>query len=257
MKPRNTVCRPCRHATAGLVLGVLWALLPLTPAHAQEQGTAQEEERTFPHAGDARLLSSDEAAPIKHTVIGLQRTAIPLGWGFAVDTALLADAALAANVGVRWGVEFGPNRLVLGARYTQFLGNSVLSKFVTSQEPIVKTYDVTFRGPSFYALYGLALGSRLLVQVEGRYSNYQTVNATVTAAAVFNFAGRWSVVGELGVRINKEGLPLRGAAGLRYGGENLGLSLGVVYADLTEPMLPVNSGKIPFIPALDLSWTFQ
>ena len=259
MKPRNTVPRPVRALASGLVLGGLLASLSPLQARAEEasaETSGASAERTFPHAGNARLLSSDEAAPIKHVTIGLQRTAIPLGLGIALDTSLLADAALAANLGVRWGVSAGPHRFVIGARYTQFLGQSVVSNFVSSQEAAVKRFDTSFGGPSAYALYGLALGSRLLVQAEVRHSRYQATSTTATAAVVLNFAGRWSAIGELGVRVSEVGFPLRGAAGIRYGGEHFGFSLGAAYVDLTEPMLPVNSGKIPILPAFDLSWTF-
>lgn len=241
MSSPSPVPRPSR--LAGLVLGALVALLP--PAAAQ----------AFNHAGDARLLSSDEAAPIKHPVIGLQRSALPLGLGFAVDTSLLADAALAPNLGLRWGLAAGPHRFVVGARYTKFMGNKILGDFVTQQQPAVKNFQIDFQGPSAYALYGLQLGP-VLVQAEVRHYRYQTVSTTGTAGLVVNFAGNWSLVGELGLRFN-QGNKLRGAAGLRYAGDNFGFSLGAAYADLTEPMLPVNDGHIPFIPAFDLSWTFQ
>ncbi len=259
MKPRNTCRRPGRAIASGLVLGGLLTLLPAQARAAEQAPPAAEpqpEARTFPHAGNGRLLSSDEAAPIKHVTIGLQRTAVPLGLGIALDTSLLADALLAANVGVRWGLSAGPHRFVVGARYTQFLGATAISNAITQQEPAVTRFEPSFGGPSAYALYGVTLGSRLLVQAEVRHSRYQAVSTTATAAVVFNFAGRWSVLGELGVRLSEAGRPLRGAAGVRYGGEHLGFSLGVAYVDLVEPMLPVNDGKIPFLPAFDLSWTF-
>jgi hypothetical protein len=245
---------------AGLVVSALGALLGSTEAQA------------FNHAGNARLLSSDEAAAIKRPVIGLQRSAVPLGLGFAVDTSLLADLALAANLGVRWGLEAGPHRFVIGARYTHFLGSELVSDFVTSQEPAVKRFDLSFGGPSAYALYGLQLG-RVLVQAEVRHSRYELVSTSATAAVVFNFAGNWSLVGELGFRVRHATQPpdpqldpniiigfpwpLRGAAGIRYAGENLGFSLGAAYVGLYEPMLPINEGRIPVIPAFDLSWTFR
>lgn len=237
-----------------VVLGALLALFSSTRVRAAQEEPV--EERSFPHAGNARLLSSDEAAPIKNFTLGLQRTAVPLGLGFAVDTALLADAALAANVGLRWGKAVGIHRFVIGARYTKFLGNDTVSGFINSQQPLIKSFSTNFSGPSAYALYGITLGSRLLVQVEGRYAQYQSAYATVTAAAVFNFLGALSAVVEAGVHINKPGFPLRGAAGLRYGGEHLGVSLGVAYVNLNEPLLPINDGNIPFLPAFDFSWTF-
>ena len=237
--------RRLARATGLLACALALALAPAT-ARAQD----------FAHAGNARLLATDEAAPIKHAVIGLQRTALPLALGIAVDTSVLADAALAANVGVRWGAEAGRHRFVVGARYTQFLGNSLLADAIAEQDSPVKRFDVDFGGPSAYALYGLVVGP-LLVQVEARHSRYQTVSTTATAAVVFNFAHRFAAVGELGVRVNKAGYPLRGALGLRYAGQGLGASLGVAYVDVTEPMLPYNGGRVPFLPAFDLSWTFQ
>lgn len=240
MIPRYISSRPGR---LGLVLGALGTLLGSSQAHA------------FNHAGNARLLASDEAAAIKKPVLGLQRSAVPLAFGFALDTSLLADAALTPNLGLRWGLEVGPHRFVVGARYSKFLGNQILSDFVASQQPAVKKFEIDFQGPSAYALYGLQLGP-VLVQAEVRHWRYQTASTTATGALVFNFAGNWSVVGEFGVRL-KEGLPLRGAAGLRYAGENFGFSLGAAYVDVTEPLLPINEGRLPILPALDLSWTFR
>ena len=237
-----------RHAVS-LALWALLALVPLNSAHAE---TA--EPRRFPSSGNARLLTSDEAAAIRRPTIGLQRTAIPIALGIAVDTSLLADLVTAANLGVRWGAEFGIHRVVVGARYTQFLGSGKASEFISSQVPEITRFDVNFNGPSFYALYGIVLG-RLLVQGEVRHSIYQTTITTVTGAAVLNLVGSLSAVGEVGVRF-AEGMPLRGALGLRYGGEHLGLSLGVAYVGLVEPLLPYNEGRVPFLPALDLSWTF-
>lgn len=243
MRPRHTFPRQGRPIAAGLVLWALGTLLGSTPAHA------------FNHVGNARLLASDEAAVIKKPVLGLQRSALPLGLGFALDTSVLADAALAPNLGLRWALEAGPHRFVVGARYTKFLGSQVLSDFVASQQPAVKRFEIDFQGPSAYALYGLQLGP-MLVQAEVRHWRYQTASTTATGAVVLNFAGHWSVVGEFGVRL-QEGFPLRGAAGLRYAGDNFGMSLGAAYVDLTEPLLPVNEGRIPILPTLDLSWTFR
>lgn len=240
--------RPSRPIGAGLLLGALVALLQ--PAEAR--------------AGNARLLSTDEAAVLQHPVLGLQRSALPLGLGFALDTSVLADLALAPNLGLRWGLEVGPHRLVIGARYTHFVGAALVSGLVESQQPSVKRFEPSFGGPSAYALYGLKLGP-VLVQAEARHSIYEITSTSVTGAVVVNFAGNWSLVGELGVRLRadetglqpQEGNALRGAAGLRYAGDNLGFSLGAAYVDLREPMLPINGGSIPVIPALDLSWTFR
>ena len=55
----------------------------------------------------------------------------------------------------------------------------------------------------------------------------------------------------------RDGYPLRGAAGLRYAGENFGFSLGAAYVDVTEPLLPFNEGRLPLLPAVDLSWAFR
>ncbi len=228
---------------AGLVVSALGALLGSTEAHA------------FNHAGNARLLASDEAAVIKKPVLGLQRSALPLGLGFALDTSVLADAALAPNLGIRWALEAGPHRFVVGARYTKFLGSQMLSDFVSEQQPAVKKFEIDFQGPSAYALYGLQLGP-VLVQGEVRHWRYQSATTTASGAVVFNFAGHWSVVGELGVSF-EEGTPLRGAAGIRYAGDNFGFSLGAAYVDLSEPLLPFNEGRIPVLPTLDLSWTFR
>ncbi len=244
MIPRHTSPRLGRTVAAGLVLGSLGTLLGSAEAHA------------FNHAGNARLLASDEAAVIKKPVIGLQRAALPLALGFALDTSVLADAALAPNLGLRWALEAGPHRFVVGARYTKFLGNQVLSDFVASQQPAVKKFEIDFEGPSAYALYGLQLGP-VLVQGEVRHWRYQTAITTATGALVYNFAGHWSVVGELGVSFQEGSTPLRGAAGIRYAGDNFGFSLGAAYVDVTEPLLPVNEGRLPILPAFDLSWTFR
>ena len=243
MIPRHTFPRLGRPTAAGLVLWALGTLLGSTEALA------------FNHAGNARLLASDEAAVIKKPVLGLQRSALPIGLGFALDTSVLADAALAPDLGLRWALEAGPHRFVIGARYTKFLGNQVVSDFISQQQPAVKKLEIAFEGPSAYALYGLQLGP-VLVQAEVRHWRYQTATTRATGGLVVNFAGNWSVVGELGVSL-EEGYPLRGAAGIRYAGENFGMSLGAAYVDVSEPLLPINEGRIPVIPAFDLSWTFR
>jgi hypothetical protein len=255
LKPHHHPSRPSRLPTAGLLLGALVALLQ--PAEASAGNSA----------GNARLLTSDEAAAIKHPVLGLQRSALPLALGFAVDTSVLADLALTPNLGLRWALEAGPHRFVVGARYAKFVGSTLASNLVTSQEPAVKRFELTFGGPSFYALYGVSLG-RMLVQAEVRHARYEVPTTTATGALVLNFAGNWSLVGEFGVRLRHdpgqtleqqqaEGLPLRGAAGIRYAGDNFGISLGAAYVDLREPMVPFNEGRLPLLPAFDLSWTFR
>ena len=252
MTPRHAFSGLDRPLAAGLALWALTALVPLTEARADSE--PEVDTRTFPSTGNARLLSTDEAAPIKHLTLGLQRTALPLALGFAVDTSLLADLATAANVGVRWGAEWGIHRFVIGARYTWFLGGETISNAISEQVPEISRVDVNFSGPSAYALYGIVLG-RFLVQGEVRHSIYQSTITTATGAVVFNIIGNLSAIGELGVRFS-DGLPLRGAFGLRYAGPTLGVSLGVAYVDIVEPLLPYNEGRIPFLPAFDLSLTF-
>ncbi|MCI0670815.1 MAG: hypothetical protein L0Y64_10170 [Myxococcaceae bacterium] len=119
-------------------------------------------------AGNARLLTTDAAETLERPVLGLQRSAVPLPLGFALDTSLLADLMLAANLGVRWAAEAGPNRFVLGARYTQFVGSQAFSDLIRGQAPVVRKFDATLSGPSAYALYGIAPGGGWLFQVEGR-----------------------------------------------------------------------------------------
>ena len=244
MPTRHHPRRPSRLFTAGLLLWALVALLQ--PSEAR--------------AGNGRLLSTDEAAAIQHPVLGLQRSAVPLVWGFALDTSLLADLALTPNLGLRWGLEAGPHRFVVGARYTRFVGAQIASDFVQSQQPAVTRFEPSFSGPSAYALYGLKVG-QLLLQVEARHAIYEITTTSFTGAVVLNFAGNWSLLGELGLRLRREDIDmdngLRGAAGIRYAGDNFGFSLGAAYVGLRDPMLPVNEGSIPIIPAFDLSWTFR
>lgn len=205
------------------------------------------------HAGNGRLLTTDEAAVIDRPVLGLQRSAVPLALGVAVDTSLYADLLLAPNLGLRWAAEAGPHRFVLGARYTQFVGASVYSSVVEGQEPAVTRFEPSFSGPSFYGLYGLNLGS-LLVQGEIRYGLYETDYLSLTGAVALKLTGNWWLIGEVGTRFSG-GASLRGAAGIRYGGESFGLALGASYAGLEDPMIP--DGSVPVLPVLDLSWTFR
>jgi hypothetical protein len=222
---------------AGLLL---WALVAiLAPGRA--------------HAGNGRLLTTDEAGRIDRPVLGLQRSALPLALGFVVDTSLYADLLLAPNLGLRWAAETGPHRFVLGARYTHFVGASVYSSVVEGQEPAVKRFEPSLSGPSFYGLYGISLGS-LLVQGEIRYGLYETDYLSLTGGLALNLAGNWWLIGELGTRFSG-GASLRAAAGLRYGGESFGLALGASYAGLEDPMIP--DGSVPVLPVLDLSWTFR
>ncbi len=201
----------------------------------------------------ARLMTTDAAEVIDAPVLGLQRTAIPLFGGLAVDTSVYADALLAPNLGLRWALAAGPHRFVLGARYTHFIGADVYSDVVTSEEPALQSFEPELSGPSFYGVYGLALGP-LLVQGEARYGHYTTDYLSFTGSAGFNFFGPWSVVAEAGVRVTG-GSAFRAAAGLRYGGVGLGFGLGAAYVDMSDPALPGES--LPVLPVVDLSWTFR
>ncbi len=225
---------------------VLAALLSPSLAAAEAAGV---------RTNTARLLTTDAAEAIDAPVLGLQRTALPLFAGLAVDTSLYANALLAPNLGLRWALAAGPHRFVLGARYTHFVGASVYSDVVTSEAdtPALQRFEPELSGPSFYGVYGLALG-RLLVQGEARYGHYTSDYLSFTGAVAFNFAGHWSVVGEAGVRV-KGGATLRAAAGLRYGGEHFGLGLGASYVDMSDPALP--GERLPVLPVLDLSWSFR
>ncbi|GHG80420.1 hypothetical protein [Comamonas sp. JC664] len=228
-----------------------WALAALlSPSLA-----AADEDARGVRTNTARLLTTDAAEVIDAPVLGLQRTALPLFAGLAVDTSMYANALLAPNVGLRWAMASGAHRFVLGARYTHFVGTSVYSDIVTSEAdtPALQRFEPEFSGPSFYAVYGMALGP-LLVQGEARYGIYTSDYLAFTGAVAFNFAGHWSVVGEAGVRV-KGGSTLRAAAGVRYGGEHFGLGLGATYVDMSDPALPGES--LPVLPVLDLSWSFR
>lgn len=229
---------------AGLIGPFLLVLCSPFEAQAQSEGGFQP--------GNARLLTTDAAAVIEHPVLGLQRTAVALPGGFALDTSLYADILLAPNLGVRWAKAAGPHRFVAGARYTHFVGASLYSKFVNSQEPAIKRFEPSLSGPTFYGAYGLVLG-RLLVQGEARFAHFESSYLAVTGAAALNLFGAWALIGEVGVRL-EGGSRLRAAAGVRYGGEKFGLALGAAYVDLNDPVFP---GGLPVAPVLDLSWTFR
>lgn len=203
----------------------------------------------------ARLMGTDAAEVIDAPVLGLQRTALPLFAGLAVDTSLYANALLAPNLGLRWAVAAGPHRVVLGARYTHFVGASVYSDAVTSgaDTPALQRFEPELSGPSFYGVYGLVLGP-LLVQGEARYARYTSGYLSFTGGVGFNFTGNWSVVGEAGVRV-EGGSAFRAAAGIRYGGDAFGFGLGAAYVDMSDPALPGES--LPVLPVFDLSWTFR
>ncbi|WP_223740934.1 hypothetical protein NR800_24630 [Corallococcus interemptor] len=222
--------------------GLLSALL-LLPAAASAQVRTNV----------ARLLTSDAAEVIDAPVVGLQRTALPLFAGFSVDTSLYADALLAPNLGLRWALAAGPHRVALGARYTHFVGASVYSGQVESQEPAIQRFTPELSGPAFYGVYGLSLGP-VLVQGEARYARYDSDYLAFTGAVAWNFTGAWSLIAEGGMRV-KGGAKLKAAAGVRYGGEHLGLALGAAYVDLSDPALP--GEDLPVLPTFDLSWSFR
>ncbi|CAM4316078.1 MULTISPECIES: hypothetical protein [Myxococcus] len=217
--------------------------------------SANEDDDGGVRTNTARLLTTDAAEVIDAPVLGLQRTALPLFAGLAVDTSMYANALLAPNVGLRWAMAASPHRVVLGARYTHFVGASVYSDVVTSgaDTPALQRFEPELSGPSFYGVYGLSLGP-VLVQGEARYGLYTSDYLSFTGALAFNFAGHWSVVGEAGVRV-KGGSTLRAAAGIRYGGEHFGLGVGATYVDMSDPALPGES--LPVLPVVDLSWSFR
>ncbi len=231
---------------AGLLCQTL-LILSSPSAHAQPG------EDTASSSGDGRLLTTESASVIAHPVLGLQRSAVPLVGGLALDTSLYADAMLAPNLGLRWALEAGPHRLVFGARYTHFMGASVYSSVLKSQEPALLRFEPSLSGPTFYGTYGLVLGP-LTVQGEARYAHYESDYLAVTGAAAFQLTKTWTLIGEAGVRL-KGGSRLRAAAGVRYGGEHLGLALGAAYVAIDDPVFP--GGGFSVLPAFDLSWTFQ
>lgn len=236
-----------RHHAGNTLPCILAALLSPTLA------SAESPESTGVRTNTARLMGTDAAEVIDAPVLGLQRTALPLFAGLAVDTSLYANALLAPNLGLRWAAAFGPHRVVLGARYTHFVGASVYSDIVESETPSIQRFEPELSGPSFYGVYGLELGP-LLVQGEARYAHYTSDYLSFTGAVAFNFVGNWSVVGEAGVRV-KGGTTPRAAAGIRYGGEHFGFGLGATYADLNDPAVP--GEELPVLPVLDVSWTFR
>jgi hypothetical protein len=227
------------------VAGLLCILCLSSPALAQTDETSA--------SGNGRLLTTDAAAVIAHPVLGLQRSAVPLVGGLVLDTSLIADVMLAPNLGLRWAMESGPHRLAVGARYTHFVGASVYSSVVTDQEPALDSFEPTLSGPTVYGAYGLALGP-LTVQGEARYARYESNYLAVTGAAAFHLTQTFQLIAEAGVRL-KGGSKLRAAAGVRYGGEHLGVALGAAYVDIDDPAFP--GGGFAVLPVLDLSWTFR
>lgn len=243
----NPLMLLARHLSrAGLLFQ---ALLVLSSSLAY----AQPEEEPFSTAGDGRLLTTESADVIAHPVLGLQRSAVPLVGGLALDTSLYADVFLAPNLGLRWAAEAGRHRFVVGARYTHFVGASVYSSFLTSREPALMRFEPSLTGPTAYATYGLVLGT-LTVQAEARYAHYESDYLSVTGAAALRLTQTWTVIAEAGTRL-MGGSSFRAAAGARYGGEHLGLALGAAYVAIDDPVFP--GGGFSVLPVVDLSWTFR
>jgi hypothetical protein len=240
----HRIPRARRLITAGLLCPFLLLLTPLSAAHAQSESTP---------FSNGRLLTTDAAAVIEHPVLGLQRSAVPLPAGLALDTSLIADLMLAPNLGLRWAMAAGPHRFVVGARYTHFMGASVYSSVVESEEPAIVSFEPSLSGPTFYGAYGLTLGP-VLVQGEARYARYASDYAAVTGSAALLLTTRWALIGEVGVRL-AGGSRLRAAGGLRYGGEGLGFAVGAAYVNIDDPAFP--GGGFAVLPVADLSWTFR
>jgi hypothetical protein len=230
---------------AGLLCHAVLLLCPLSTALAESPAGSA--------FGNARLLTTDEAAVIAHPVLGLQRSALPLGAGLALDTSLYADLLLAPNLGLRWAMEAGRHRFVFGARYTHLVGQSVYSSFIEGQEAEIDSFEPSLSGPTVYGAYGLVLGP-LAVQGEARYAHYDSDYLAVTGGAALHLTETFAVIGELGVRL-KGGSKLRAAGGVRYGGEHLGAALGVAYVDLKDPAF--EGGGFAVLPVFDLTWTFR
>lgn len=212
-----------------------------------------------PAAGDARWASMDAPEVLDASVIGLQRSALALPGGFALDTSLMADIGLLPNAGVRWAMASGPHRFVVGARYALFVGSGAYSALLGTLQPVVRRYDPSYSGPSGYAVYGFSLG-QLTLAAELRARMMYFVSGSFTAGASFAFNDAWSVVLEGGVRY-LQGAPFvpdgaiqpKAAAGVRLAGKGFGFLVGVDYVGFDDPMLPV----LPIIPVADLFWSFQ
>lgn len=211
-------------------------------------------------AGTARLLTMDAAETIDAPVLGLQRTAVPLPGGFAVDTALLADLGLLPNLGLRWAAAFGPHRVVVGARYALFVGTPAYSAVLHALEPAVQRYDPSYSGPSAYALYGLTLGP-LTVAAEARGRMMYFLSGSLTVGVTYAFSESWMAVLEGGLRFLQGAPPFqptlaiqpKAAAGIRLAGKGFGFTAGAAYVGFNDPMLPA----LPIIPAIDLCWSFS
>jgi hypothetical protein len=230
---------------AGLLCHAVLLLCPLSTALAEPPAGSA--------FGNARLLTTDEAAVIAHPVLGLQRSALPLGAGLALDTSLYADLFLAPNLGLRWAMEAGPHRVVFGARYTHFVGSSVYSSFVEGQEAEIDSFEPSLSGPTVYGVYGFVLGP-LTVQGEARYAHYDSDYLAATGGVALHLTETFALMGELGVRL-KGGSKLRAAGGMRYGGEHLGAALGIAYVNIDDPAFP--DGGFAVLPVFDLTWTFR
>lgn len=213
--------------------------------------------------GTARLVTSEAAEVIDRPVLGLQRSAVPLFAGVAVDTSLIADLALLLNVGLRYAGEFGPHRLVVGARYSHFVGAEVYTQFINGQAPPVKRFEPALSGPAAYAVVGTTFG-KLLVQLEAKGAMYTSQPEGVTEPRVLVYAATtlgvslplgdaWAINLEGGARLSGGPL-LKGAAGIRFTGQHFGFSAGAAYLGLSDPILPLDD--FPIVPAADLWWTF-
>lgn len=208
---------------------------------------------------NGRLLTTDAAEKVDAPVLGLQRSAVPLPAGFALDTSLLADLLLLVNVGVRWSGEADIHRFVVGARYAHFVGTPVYSALLNTQEAQLRRYEPALSGPSFYGVYGAELGP-LLLQVEGKVELMDVLTASVTAAAKFQLSEGFALIAEAGYRVSptvtdpaRAPPPLRAAAGLRIGGHKGQITVGAAYVGIDDPML----GTFPVLPVLDLAWSFR
>lgn len=199
---------------------------------------------------DGRLLSMDSGEVIDRTTLGLQRSAVALPAGFAIDTSLIGDLALAANLGVRWAMATGPHHVAIGARYTQFFGAPVYSSAIAMLNPTVKQFNPSLSGPSAYAAYGIHLG-QLSLTVEGRYEHLYYDAAGLNVGGSLVLGGNWWLVAEVGYRFFGQ-VPLHASLGVRFTGEHFGLALGATYTGYQDPQLP----PLPVLPALDVFWCF-
>ena len=202
--------------------------------------------------GDGRLLTTDAAEALDAPVLGLQRSALPLAGGVAIDTALLADLGLVANLGLRWAAEVGVQRFVAGARWAQFVGAAVTSSVARQYDARVIRFAPSLSGPVAYGVYGVGAGPADL-QAEVRWEGFEQQVLSLTGGVRLRLGDAWSIIAEGGARM-AAALEPRGAAGLRYQGPRFGLALGAAYADLHDRLLGIG---VPVVPVLDLSWSFE